>query len=322
MDPRKSVRPGGEDVPIIGDYSEAQNARLRPDKPPAPSVRQPPPARRAQDERWLIDSRDVDRYARTAGARKRGPVPAKVLRYSFIALALVIAFLVYWNFATLREITVDFSPLTSRLGGDASASRDATRFGEESGAASVEAPIVVGDEAALDVAAAPAAAPDVTAAGVPGDPLPAANEAPVPAPEVIEEAPAAPVAEPGDGGDAPAAAPAQPETFEFAVAVTTVSESAPAAAVLILRNGGDRGASSVTWWTSAGTATAGLDYADLGRVVERFPRGAQNRTLRVPIVGDRVAEEPETFYVYFAPGEDPGDAADAPRVEVVIEDDD
>ncbi len=51
--------------------------------------------------------------------------------------------------------------------------------------------------------------------------------------------------------------------------------------------------------------------------------GQQNVTIRVPIIGDRNAEGPETFYVHLAPSEAAAAAGEpAQRLEVVINDDD
>jgi hypothetical protein len=78
-----------------------------------------------------------------------------------------------------------------------------------------------------------------------------------------------------------------------------------------------------TWWTSDGTAKAGKDYVDLGRVVVKFAAGEQNHVIQIPIVGDAVAEGPESFYVNLAPGDvASGSAEGQDRIEVVIEDDD
>jgi hypothetical protein len=100
-----------------------------------------------------------------------------------------------------------------------------------------------------------------------------------------------------------------------------VSEADASAAVLILRNGDRRRASSVVWWTEDGTAKAGVDYANLGRVVEKFAAGEQNRTIHIPIIGDHQVEGPETFYVYVAPSEAADPAAEpAQKLEVVIND--
>jgi hypothetical protein len=109
----------------------------------------------------------------------------------------------------------------------------------------------------------------------------------------------------------------------FGLERMTVSEADAGAAVLVLRDGGRRGVSAFTWWTTDGTAAAGADFARLDRRVERFQVGEQNRTLHVPIIGDRSREGPETFFVHVVPGEN-ADAPGAPvaQIEVVINDDD
>ncbi len=99
-----------------------------------------------------------------------------------------------------------------------------------------------------------------------------------------------------------------------------MSEANASADILILRSGDMRRASTVTWWTTDGTASAGQDYANLGRVVVKFAPHEQNRGIHIPIIGDRTVEGPENFYVNLAPGD--GDAAATERVQVVINDDD
>jgi hypothetical protein len=118
--------------------------------------------------------------------------------------------------------------------------------------------------------------------------------------------------------------PAGPEIFGFGLITRmSVSEADASAAVLVLRDGGRRGVSSVVWWTTDGTAKAGADYVDLGRRVERFGVGEQNRTLRVPIIGDRNSEGPETFFVHVAPGDDTISRRESvAQIEVAIDDDD
>jgi hypothetical protein len=117
------------------------------------------------------------------------------------------------------------------------------------------------------------------------------------------------------------APPPEPETIGFALPKFTVSERDASAAVLVVRSGGNRGPSAFTWWTSDGTAKAGSDYVDLGKVVVKFAAGELNRAIHIPIVGDAIAEGPESFYVNLAPGDD-ASAESQDRVEVVIEDDD
>ena len=146
------------------------------------------------------------------------------------------------------------------------------------------------------------------------------REPPAPAdeaPAVADAAPPAPPPEPEPER------PVTPEMFHFGLTVVTASEADASAAVIVLRDGGRRGASSFTWWTTNGTATAGSDYASLGEVVQPFAVGQQNVTVRVPIIGDRNSEGPETFFVHLAPSEAAAAAGEpAQRLEVVINDDD
>jgi hypothetical protein len=157
-----------------------------------------------------------------------------------------------------------------------------------------------------------------------------AEAAPAPSPgeQVPAEAESALVAErPGSEAiapPAPTAEPPAPETFEFATQAVSVSERQAGAAAVISRRGGDLGESSVVWWTSDGSATAGGDYANLGAIVERFAAGEKNRTIHVPIVGDATAESRESFYVNLGERRPAGEGSLEPgqRLEVVIEDDD
>jgi hypothetical protein len=127
-----------------------------------------------------------------------------------------------------------------------------------------------------------------------------------------------------DAAPPPAAAPEPPpgpEQFSFGLEKIEVSEAAPSADILIVRSGDMRRASTVTWWTTDGTATAGEDYANLGRVVVKFAPHEQNRGIHIPIIGDNKVEGPENFYVNLAPGDNPtGEPTE--RLQVVINDDD
>ena len=282
------------------------------------------PLRPKNDDQWRLDPGDVRRHAlRAAEGKRRGPF-AKIVRYVPIALAVAVGVLVYANFEMLRGITVDFSRLTSLFDRDAAPSADgALGSNEELGTEVVEAPVIVSVAPDAASESAPEPAPDASVAADSADALAATNapessDAPAPF-DAGAELPTADDAPPPV--PPPPAAPPEPETFVFGVPVQTVSESDAAAAVLVLRRGGTGGTSTVTWWTSSGTATAGADYADLGRVVERFAPGQQNRVLRVPIVGDGTVEQPETFYVHLAPGEGADPSAEV-RTEVVINDDD
>jgi hypothetical protein len=122
---------------------------------------------------------------------------------------------------------------------------------------------------------------------------------------------------------APPAEPPAPETFELATTVVSVSEREAGARVTIRRRGGDLGESSIVWWTSDGSATAGDDYADLGRMTERFAAGEGARTIYVPIVGDSTTESPESFFVNLGQSGEAGESLEpAGRAEVTVVDDD
>ncbi len=122
MEERKRARGGDNDVPIIGDYSDAQNTRLRPDSPPTPPPppEQPPqqPARsvsRGRGEQWRPDPSDVRRHARRLREQEReraGPL-GKILLYGFVVVLIAAGGAVYWNFDALRSATADFSALPS-----------------------------------------------------------------------------------------------------------------------------------------------------------------------------------------------------------------
>lgn len=333
MNQRQPTR-SEDDLPVIGDYSEAHDARLRgsaeqgPATAPAATPRRPSAGQhRGQDDRLLIDPSDAHRHTRRLRQREHtGPV-AKLLRYSPIALAAAVAFGVYWNFDRLREIRVTFTPLSNFTGSTPAATNsDSARFGAELPTESVEAPVIVNPDALGGDAEAPLD-PEARTVSAPVEVLPVAASRELPARAAEAGAPAADVAlavsverEPAPASPPPP--PPEPETFVFGLPTHTVSESDAAVAVLILRNGGDGSESSVTWWTTPGTATPDVDYVDLGMVTERFPRGAQNRTIRIPIVGDSLVEGPETFYIHLAPSEGTSVPPERLRTEVVIVDDD
>ena len=257
-----------------------------------------------------VDPRDVQFHARRMRqAREVGPL-GKFFRVGAVALILVGAFAIYWNFETLTRLRFDFSALTSMFSRDpAPGATDAA-------------------DDRVDVARNPVAGVSMPTS-LPGEEpeeAPQENTAPAPPtqaeprPEAIrslptvtaEEAPrvAAPPPEPEP--------PPGPETFGFGSSTVSVSEADASAAVLVLRDGDRRRPSAITWWTADGTARAGSDFADLGRQTLRFAASEQNRAIRVPIVGDRATEGSENFYIHIAVGESTETLA---RVEVVIVDD-
>lgn len=277
----------------------------------------PPP----DGEYWGLDPQEVRHHARRMReARAVGPL-GKMFRVAAALLVLVGAFAVYWNFDTLRDLRFDFSRLTSAFDDAVEEVEDARR-GDEPGNE------VVGDTSVAGVSmptsikgeepepATPAAAPEpAPPAAAPRETAPASRDTAPTEAVAANESPAlaAPPPEPEP--------PPKPETFGFGLEVMNVSEADASARVLALRDGGRRGVAYITWWTTNGTAMAGSDFARLEPRTERFTVGEQNRTLLVPIIGDRNAEGPENFFVHVAVGESATEKPVA-EIEVIINDDD
>jgi len=247
-----------------------------------------------------------------------GPL-GKLVRYAAVVLLLTGAFAVYWNFDTLRGASVDFSGFV-----DLVARRVEDTVAAPTGGATqtevVKETEVAGTAAPSSLSSSPAAAaPEpATAAPAASKSLPTASS-PAPLAPLDARPPTAAAPEPP-----PPAAPEPPpgpEQFSFGLDRMEVSEAAASADLLIVRSGDMRRASTVTWWTTDGTATAGQDYANLGRVVVKFAPHEQNRGIHIPVIGDRKVEGPENFYVNLAPGNSPtGEPTE--RLEIVINDDD
>jgi hypothetical protein len=285
-------------------------AQQKPHKP-APKPIAPDPLR--------VDPGDARLYARRMQEAKRvGPL-ANFFRYTALALVVAGAIAAFWNWETLSQLRLDFSELTSLFKGRPGAPGTPAANGEletevveGAGVAGVGLPSSIDGEpteAEVPAAAPPTVEPE-TVAVVTTPPAPASAE-----PERAEpEPPPPPVEEP----------PAGPELFGFGLITRmNVSEADASAAVLVVREGGRRGVSSIVWWTTDDTAKSGSDYVSFDRRIERFAVGEQNRTLRVPIVGDRNVEGPETFFVHLAPGDDTSSGIQsAAQIEVVINDDD
>jgi hypothetical protein len=283
------------------------------------------------NEHWGLDPQDVRRHARRMRqAQAVGPL-GKLIRGLAVVLLLVGAFAVYWNFDTLRQSRLDFSALTDAFRGDAP---EGARPGEEPGTEVIEDSSIAGgvslptsiksDEPdAESQSDEPPAAPPAAAVPAPAPPDAAAPSTPTPRdpePAVAAAADDPPPAVPPPPPEPEV--PVGPEEFGFGVPVMSVSEASASAAVLVLRDGGRRGVSFITWWTTDGTASAGSDFARLEPRVERFGAGEQNRTLHVPIIGDRNVEGAENFFIHVAVGES-GRAANAvAQIEIVITDDD
>ncbi|HUQ50915.1 MAG TPA: Calx-beta domain-containing protein [Gammaproteobacteria bacterium] len=284
------------------------------------------------DVHWGLDPQDVRRHARRMRqAQVVGPM-GKLVRVVAVVLVGAGAFLLTWNFTTLKQARLDFSELTALFARDSTPA--GARPGEEpgtevigdssiAGGVSLPTSIKTGEPEANPPAAepptsepaapspAPAPAPAQTETVRPSEPAPPAvaaaqEEAARPAPPPREPEPERPV---------------KPETIGFGLEVMNVSESDASAAILVLRDGGRRQLSSFTWWVTGSEAIMGADFARLDRRVERFGVGEQNRTIYVPLVGDRAVEGPENFFVHIAAGESMT-APETAKIEVIIKDDD
>ncbi len=312
MDVRKTAQPRGREP-------------AKPSGTPPRGAKQPPslyPPSEGHKEQWALDPADVRRHARLMRERERvGPL-GKLVRYAAVVLLLTGAFAVYWNFDTLRGARVDFSGFVDLV---ARRVKDtvAAPIGGATQTAVVKETEVAGTAAPSSLSSsAPAAEP---AAPEPVTPAPAASKAlpATPLPESLAPLAASPPTAAAPEPPPPAAPepPPGPEQFSFGLDRMEVSEAAASADLLIVRSGDMRRPSTVTWWTTDGTATAGQDYANLGRVVVKFAAHEQNRGIHIPIIGDRKVEGPENFYVNLAPGNSPtGEPTE--RLEIVINDDD
>jgi hypothetical protein len=95
---------------------------------------------------------------------------------------------------------------------------------------------------------------------------------------------------------APVVAAATPRVA-FAAASYDVAAGEPAARVVVRRVGSNGGETSFIWWTEAASARPDVDYAELGRRIERIPSGADKITLFVPIISNPRRDRPSSFYV-------------------------
>lgn len=87
------------------------------------------------------------------------------------------------------------------------------------------------------------------------------------------------------------------QTIQFAKGTFAVNEGAGTLSVEVVRSGNLVGESSVTFSTSGGTATAGVDFTDIsGRLLWASGDGA-SKAISIPITDDGLSEGDETFGV-------------------------
>lgn len=85
--------------------------------------------------------------------------------------------------------------------------------------------------------------------------------------------------------------------LQFSSASYVVPGTEPAARIVIRRNGNTSGDVDFVWWTEEASAKADVDYASLGRRIERIPSGSDKITVYVPIISAPRGRESSQFYV-------------------------
>ncbi|NMC71680.1 MAG: hypothetical protein GYA57_16655 [Myxococcales bacterium] len=103
--------------------------------------------------------------------------------------------------------------------------------------------------------------------------------------------------------------------IEFAQEAQTVAESAGYVDLVVQRNGGTTGEVTVRVATQAGTATAGADFEAVAATLTWADGEAAPATVRVPILGDVLAESAETFTVVLS---DPTNGAELGRAVATV----
>ncbi|MGH8206096.1 MAG: Calx-beta domain-containing protein, partial [Steroidobacteraceae bacterium] len=105
----------------------------------------------------------------------------------------------------------------------------------------------------------------------------------------------------------------------FAATSYDVTDTAPAARVVVRRTGSADNDIRFVWWTMEDSAKADVDFAPLGVRTEVIPRGADNITIYIPIISNPLRHQTATFFVALgAPGTWQSDTP-AQRASVTIE---
>lgn len=105
----------------------------------------------------------------------------------------------------------------------------------------------------------------------------------------------------------------------FAASSYQVSGNDPAARIVVRRLGGTDGDISFSWWTEGASAQPDVDYASLGRRIERIPAGADKITVYVPIISNPQRSPLSQFYVVLGGPDASGAAAPNARAPVSID---
>ena len=109
-------------------------------------------------------------------------------------------------------------------------------------------------------------------------------------------------------------------TPEFAVASNTIntSNTAGSVAVEVNRTGATTGSVSVSYVTSDGTATAGMDYTAASGTLTWLPSDSDSKTITIPITNNGLSTGSRTFSVMLT-GQTDGSLS-SPNTVVTIQD--
>lgn len=111
-------------------------------------------------------------------------------------------------------------------------------------------------------------------------------------------------------------------TAQFSVAAVSVGESDGSVSLSVTRVGSVAAAASVQFSTVDGSAVAGSDYTATSGTLSWAPGESDARSITVPILSDRFAEQTKEFSVVLAGPSGPITVADPGTATVTINDDD
>jgi serine/threonine protein kinase len=163
----------------------------------------------------------------------------------------------------------------------------------------------------------PSAPAAITAAANPN--RPAAAPAPRARSSRVASIAAAPVASAAAEGVPATALDANSARVGFAASSYAVSGSEPAARIVVQRLGSSDGDISFSWWTEGASAQPDVDYASLGRRIERIPSGTDKITVYVPIISNPQRSRLSQFYVALSEAGAAATPAPAARATVTID---
>jgi hypothetical protein len=106
---------------------------------------------------------------------------------------------------------------------------------------------------------------------------------------------------------------------EFAATSYEVSGDEPAARIVVRRLDGTDGDVNFSWWTEGASARPDVDYASLGRRIERIPAGTDKITVYVPIISNPLRNPLSRFYVALGDPDASGATAPDSRASVTID---